>query len=881
MTFETGANRIRLDAWSAAESRVNGWFKDRGWTPFDYQRRVWEADREGQSGLVNAPTGTGKTYSVWFAALMEWMAREVDRGHDLDDYESLSAPPLSVLWVTPLRALSHNTVDALDRVCRDLRLPWRIEGRTGDTSYRKKKGQLSNPPSALVTTPESLSILLSYPDTKQHLQSLRMVVVDEWHELMGSKRGVQTELGLARLRRWNPEMRTWGLSATIGNMEEARTTLLGANPSTNNAQTNNVQTNNVQTNNVQTNNVPTSNPDSCRDKPPIIRADIDKEIRIDALLPEDVHRFPWAGNLGLQMLDAVLEELENAESALVFTNTRAQADQWYRAILDARSEWAGHIALHYGSLSRKQREVVERGLADGRLRCVVCTSTLDLGVDFTPVDRVFQVGSPKGVARLLQRAGRSGHQPGAISRVTGVPSHSLQLVEYAAARDAVEDGDIEARRPIENPIDLLVQHVITIAIGGGFFPEDLFEEIRSTHAFRSLSREDFDWAIRCAETGGESLKAYEKYHRISRYDGDLEKYRGMYVGTSDRLARRHRMMIGTITSDSSVEVKYKNGHTIGQVEETFISRLKRGDTFNFAGKTLEFLRVEDMEAVVRKAKRSPDGVVPRWLGGRLPLSNQLSTWIRRRLDEAASGTFRDLEMTHMQSLLELQAEWSLVPTHEDFLIERVESAEGHHLFMYPFAGRPVHQGLASLIAHRMAERAPSTFTMSYNDYGFELLSPEPAPLREAIAEGLFDAENLTADIEASLNESEMSRRQFREIARVAGLVFTGYPGQPKSLGKIQASSGLIFDVLDEYDAQNPLLAQARREVRERQLEEDRLRDALDRIRNGTLHVIDVPRMTPLAFPIYIDRLRDRISSERLADRVRRMQEELEEAATWG
>ncbi|PEN11167.1 DNA ligase-associated DEXH box helicase [Longibacter salinarum] len=837
---------VDAEAWGEAESRLEDWFSDRGWSPFDYQRDVWRAYRDGDSGLVHAPTGTGKTYSVWFAVLIEWMAEQIAAGRNIEAYDELTPPPLSVLWVTPLRALSHNTVTALQRAARDLRLPWRIEGRTGDTSYRKKKGQLSDPPSALITTPESLSILLSYPDTKEHLQNLRMVVVDEWHELMGSKRGVQAELGIARLRRWNPDLRTWGLSATIGNMDEARDTLLGE-------------------------------PDA---DGRLITADIKKDIQIDALLPEDVHRFPWAGNLGLQMLDHVLSELDTADSALVFTNTRAQAEQWYRAILDARPEWAGHLALHYGSLSRKQREVVEDGLANGRLRCVVCTSTLDLGVDFTPVDRVFQVGSPKGVARLLQRAGRSGHQPGATSRVTGVPSHSLQLIEYAAARDAMEADDIEARPPVRKPIDLLVQHVITIAIGSGFFPDDLFEEIRSAYSYRNLTRNEFDWAVRCASTGGSALKAYEKYHRIEKYDGDLERYRGMYVGTSDRLARRHRMMIGTITSDSSVEVRYKNGHTIGQVEETFISRLKHGDIFNFAGKTLEFLRIEDMKAVVQKAKSEPDGVVPRWLGGRLPLSNQLSHWIRRRLDEAAEGTFRGPEMAQVQSLMELQGKWSIVPTHDDFLVERVHSREGHHLFMYPFAGRPVHQGLASLLAYRMAEEVSISFTMSYNDYGFELLSPEPAPLRDAIAGGLFDTENLTSEIEASLNESEMSRRQFREIARVAGLVFTGYPGQPKSLGKIQASSGLIFDVLEEYESENPLLEQARREVRERQLEEDRLRDALDRIRDATLHVIDVPRMTPLAFPIYVDRLRDRISSEPLAQRVRRMQEELEEAARW-
>lgn len=827
-------------AWAEARARVEEWFEAQGWEPFPYQRAVWSAYRAGESGLVHAPTGTGKTYAVWFAALLQWMADRGGPGGESDG----AAPPLRVVWITPLRALSSDTVRALERTIDDLGLPWRVEARTSDTSYTKKKGQLTDPPSALITTPESLSILLSYPDTKEHLQDLQLAVVDEWHELLSSKRGVQTELGLARLRRWNPEMQTWGLSATIGNMAEARDALLGEDDA-----------------------------DGY-----LITADLDKDLAVDALLPEDVHRFPWSGNLGLEMLDAVLAELDEAESALVFTNTRSQAEQWYQAILDARPEWAGIIALHYGSLSRKQRTFVEEGLSEGRLRCVVSTSTLDLGVDFSPVERVFQVGSPKGVARILQRAGRSGHQPGAVSRVTGVPSHTLQLIEYAAARDAVEAEDIEARQPIQEPIDLLVQHLITVAIGSGFRPDPFFEEVRSTYAYRNLSREQFDWAIRFSETGGDSLEAYEKYHRISRYEGDVEEYEGMYVGTNDDLARRHRMMIGTIVSDASVKVTYRNGHTIGQVEESFISRLDRGDTFNFAGKTLEFLRLDDMKAVVRKADGEESGVVPRWLGGRLPLSNQLSDWIRHRLDAARHGEFEGPEMERVRPILELQADWSLVPTETDFLIERIRTGDGHHLFLYPFAGRPVHEGLASLLAYRIADRTPITFTMSYNDYGFELLSPDPIPLNAALEAGLFEAEDLSSEIEASLNESEMARRQFRGIARVAGLVFTGYPGNPKPLRKIQASAGLIYDVLEKYDPQNPLARQARREIREHQLEEERLREALRRIRESTLHVVELSRMSPLAFPIYVDRLRQHISSEKLARRVRKMQEELEEAA---
>jgi len=830
------------DAWAAARSRIDAWFEERDWTPFPFQETVWEAYRDGESGLVHAPTGTGKTLAVWFAAVLRWMSRR--DGHDATpSADGEPPPPFSVVWITPMRALSNDTVQALRGTVRDLDLPWRVEGRTGDTSYSKKKGQLTDPPTALVTTPESLSILLSYPDSRQHLQNVQLAVVDEWHELMGSKRGVQTELGLARLRRWNPEMQTWGLSATIGNMTEARDVLLG------------------------------SEADAGR----LVSADIDKEIVVDALLPDDVHRFPWAGNLGLQMLEPVARELDDAGSALVFTNTRSQAEQWYQALLDARPDWAGRIALHYGSLSRQQRTFVERSLANGDLRCVVSTSTLDLGVDFSPVERVFQVGSPKGVARLLQRAGRSGHQPGAPSRVTGVPSHTLQLVEYAAARDAAEAEDIEARAPVEQPLDLLVQHIVTVAIGTGFRPDDLFEEVRSTFAYRTLSREAFDWAVRFAETGGESLRAYEEYQRIAPYDGDLEKYRGMYVGTSDELARRHRMMIGTIVSDSSVEVVYKNGYTLGQIEESFISRLDRGDTFQFAGKTLTFLRLDDMEAVVKKGGDT-DGVVPRWLGGRLPLSNQLSDGIRRRLVQAADGAFDGPEMQQLRPVLELQADWSMIPTREDFLVERARTEDGHHLFLYPFAGRPVHQGLASLLAYRMAERTPISFTMSYNDYGFELLSPDPIPLNEALADGLFESDDLAVEIEESLNETEMARRQFREIARVAGLVFTGFPGNPKSLREIQASAGLIYDVLETYEPDHPLRRQARREVRERQLEEDRLRAALARIRDATLHVVDVPRLTPLAFPIYVDRLRQGLSSESLTRRVRRMQEDLEAAA---
>lgn len=820
-----------------AEKRLRSWFDHNGWTPFDFQRRVWRAYNAGQSGLLHAPTGTGKTLAVWGAALLEALSATSD-----------GAPGesgLRVVWITPLRALSADTVRSLRAVTEHLGIPWTIEARTGDTRYQAKKKQLSDPPEALVTTPESLSIMLSYPESEDAFSSLRLVVVDEWHELISTKRGTQTELGLARLRRWCPGLRIWGLSATLGNLDVAEEALVGVGPAA--AQ-------------------------------PSVRVagTLDKRIEVDALLPRDIREIPWAGHIGLTMLDRVIRELDEAANALVFTNTRSQTERWYRALLDARPDWAGRIALHYGSLSRKQRRFVEKGLDEGSLRVVVCTSTLDLGVDFAPVERVFQVGSPKGVSRILQRAGRSGHQPGAVSRVTGIPSHALQLVEYAAARQAVAHRDIEDRVPVHNPLDLLIQHVVTIAIGGGFYEERLFEEVRSTYAYRHLTDEEWTWVLRFAATGGSSLSGYEQYQRITRYDGELDAFQGRYVGTDDERAHRHRMMIGTIVSDALLEVKYTNGHALGRVEESFVSRLRRGDRFEFAGKTLEYVRMSDMKVIVRKAKTAKQGAVPRWLGGSLPLSTELAGWIRRELERSEEDPGASPEMACIKPILDIQREISMIPSEHDLLIERAKTRDGHHLFIYPFEGRHVHEGMALLLAYRLMRDAPSTYTLAQNDYGLELLSPEPAPLREALERGLFDTDRLRADIEDSLNESEMARRHFREIARVAGLVFTGYPGRQKSLRQIQASAGLIFDVLENYEPDHPLLQQSYREVRERMLGEARLRRALERVQAATIHVVDVPRLTPLAFPLFVDRLQQRVSSERLKDRIRRMQVRFEE-----
>jgi len=833
------------------------WFERYGWEPFAFQEQVWQAYLDGESGLVHAATGTGKTYAAWFGPLLEWLrdypatpgpGRRSGPGLRTSTQSSgparsaarTAAPPLRVLWITPLRALAADVEKALRAPLDELGIPWSVGTRTGDTSPATRARQRERLPTALVTTPESLSLLLTREEAEAMFEHLEAVVVDEWHELMSSKRGVQTELCLARLRRWKPGLRIWGLSATLGNLDVARDTLLG----------------------IDTNGSPRPGR--------IVRGVVPKALEVDALIPKTVERFPWAGQIGLGMLPDVIGVVEEGDTALVFTNTRATAEIWYQAILAARPDWAGIMALHHGSLDRKTREWVEDGLRDGRLRCVVCTSTLDLGVDFTPVDRVAQVGSPKSVGRLIQRAGRSGHRPGAVSRVTCVPTNAFDLVDVAAARDALRAGAIESRNPIERPLDLLAQHAVTIALGGGFIPDDLLAEVRTTRAYRELSDGEWQWVLDFITNGGHTLQAYPEYAKVVVEDG-------RFTVRNRLVAYRHRLSIGTIVSEAAMKVRLVSGRTLGTVEEYFIAQLRPGDLFTFAGRTLEFVRVRDLTAYVRKAAGRA-GRVPHWSGARLPISPELAAAVRTKLDEARRGIYEGPEMNAVRPILEIQEAWSKLPAANELLIERVTTREGHHLFFYPVEGRLVHEGLAALFAYRIAQLGPISFTLAANDYGLELLAPEPAPIEAALEAGLFSISHLLYDIPASLNAAELARRQFREIARVAGLIFQGYPGANRSTRQLQASSELLYDVFARHDPDNLLLLQAHREVLERQLEQSRLGRALERIGAGRVSLIDVARPTPLAFALLVDRAREQVSSEKLPDRIRRMVAPLERAA---
>ena len=929
----------------AGRRAVTDWFASRGWEAFGFQRETWSAYERGESGLVHAPTGMGKTLAVWLGPVMEGVeeigkAGQWNRGTSQGRGGSQAAAAVRVLWVTPLRALAHDTGKSLAEPVADLAqthgLRWDVQVRTGDTSSSLKAKQRRRLPTALVTTPESLSLLLSYRDTVEQLRGLRCVVVDEWHELMGSKRGVQTELCLARLRGLSPGLRTWGLSATLGNLAEAMAVLVGVGErgKVDNRERDHVK--NRASERVEKRRLSESvaggssgggsggSSGGCfggcsggcsGGGGRLIEGEAAKEVRVQTLMPATLERFPWSGHLGTKLVEEVASSVEAVGTSLVFTNTRSQAELWFQALLDARPDWLGEIGLHHGSIDRGVREQVEDRLRAGTIRCVVCTSSLDLGVDFSPVDRVFQVGSPKGIARLMQRAGRSGHAPGRPSVVHGVPAHAFEFVEFAAARDAVLRRQVESRRPLRLCLDVLVQHMVTLAAGEGWEAEALYDEVRTTHAYAALSREQWDWCLRFVRHGGDTLKAYERYAKVVPSGKEREQgeesgraedrksdseathaptvtdagntKRGdaprpsplRYVVNGERVAREHRLSIGTITSDAGVQVRFANGHRLGVIEESFITRLRVGDRFTFSGRVLELVRVRQMTATVRPA-RQKRGTVPRWAGGRSPLSTQLAAGVRAKLDEALAGTCfdaaRDPEMVRVRPLLELQRQWSVLPGSDQLLIEEHASRDGHHVFLFPFAGRLVHEGMGAFLAYRITRGRPASVTATCNDYGIELLTADPLGLSENDWRGVLTTDRLVDDLLACLNASELARRRFRGIARVAGLIQQGYPGQAKSSRQMQASSELIFDVFSAYDAENALLRQARDEVLEQELELARMRAALERVAGQSIVITRPPALTPMSFAIWADRIRaTTLSSERWLDRVRKMSVVLE------
>lgn len=855
---------------------IKEWLSSRGQAPFAFQEEAWQHIINGESGLVNAPTGCGKTFSVFLGALIRYI------NHHPKDYSTKSKNGLQLLWITPLRALAKDIGRAMEEVVSGLGMQWKIGIRNGDTETSEREKQKRQMPEVLIITPESLHLLLAQKGYPNIFSTLTIIAVDEWHELLGSKRGVQVELAVSRIvgsresgvdsqesivHSQNPfatgDSRTthhpplttddarlqtndyrlslWGISATIGNLEQAKDVLLA----------------------------PTGR------KGIIIKANINKHIEIESIIPDEMEKYPWAGHLGIKLAHKIIPIINNSRTTLIFINTRGMSETWYQTLLNVCPDLAGAIALHHGSIERELRTWVEEALHAGTLKAVVCTASLDLGVDFRPVETVIQVGSPKGVARFLQRAGRSGHQPDAISKIYFLPTHSLELVEAAALKEGIRENLIESREPMLLCFDVLTQFLCTLAVGDGFIPAVIYREIKSTYCFADITEEAWNEILYFITQGGNALQQYDEFRKVEIIDG-------IYRITGRRMAMRHRLHIGTIVSDAMLKVKFMSGGYIGVIEEYFISRLDPGTVFTLAGRNLELVMIKDMTVIVKKSNATKS-IVPSWNGGRMPLSANLGRKLREKFNEAlqkkeavrrkAEG--RDPELVALQPLFDLQEQLSHVPRANELLIEQIETKDGFHLFVYPFEGRLVHEAMAAILAYRISKIMPITFSFAMNDYGFELLSDQPIPVDDSNVYELFSPDDLLADIQRSVNSTEMAKRKFRDIAVIGGLIFQGMPGEQKKARHLQSSASLLFNVFLEYDPHNVLLQQAYREVLDQQMEEMRLRNMLERVQQSDIIITFPERLTPFCFPIKVDSMRENLSSEKLEDRVKRMQQQLE------
>lgn len=795
---------------------IQQWMADKGNSPFKFQVDTWQKFENGYSGMVIAPTGFGKTFSVFLALLTHFLNHPEQYGKGL-----------KMIWITPLRSLSKDIAKAMQEAIDEIGLDWAVGVRNGDTDPKVRQQQVKNMPEILVVTPESLHLLLGQKNHKRFFKELKTIVVDEWHELLGSKRGVMVELGISQLTKYAPKMKIWGITATIGNLDEAMDVLIPYDI-----------------------------------KKTKITAKEQKKIDILPVFPDEVEVLPWAGHLGAKLADKIVPIILESKSTIVFTNTRSQSEMWYQLLLEAYPDFAGQIAIHHSSIDAHLRIWIEENLSSGKLKAVVSTSSLDLGIDFKPVDTVIQIGSAKGVARFLQRAGRSGHSPFETSKIYCVPTHSLELIEVAALKEAVKQKVIEPRDPQVLCFDVLVQFLMTLAVGDGFYPQELYERIKKVYAFQEMTDEEWKSILDFLTIGGSVLKSYEEFHKIVIQED------GLYKVTSRKIAMLHRMNMGVIVSDAMLKVKFISGGYIGMVEEYFISKLKKDEKFILAGRVLEVAMIKDMTVFVRAAKGK--AFAPSYLGGRLPLSSNLGQFLREKLSGALNPKASEKELKFLHPLLMNQEERSHIPKEDEFLVELIKNREGYHLFMYPFEGRLVHEVMSALIAYRISKLAPISFSMAMNDYGFELFSDKEIPLNDENLHKILSRENLMTDVISSINSAEMARRKFRDIAVISGMVIQNYAGKQRSNKSLQSSAGLIFKVLEDYDPNHFLVRQAYTEVFNAQLQEQRLVEAFKRIEKSKIILKFANTFTPLSFPIKVDSLRQTLSSEGLDARIQKL-----------
>ncbi len=800
-------------------SPLENFFKRRGIRPFPFQREAWRSFAEKKDLLVHYPTGMGKTYAATLGLISKL---------------HLEPPPgggPSLLYISPMKALITDIGKNLEELISECELNIRLGIRSGDTSSYQRAKQKKNWPELLLTTPESLAILLTSDVFRDGLSHLQLIVVDEWHELMGQKRGVHLQLLLSQVFALHPQIQLIALSATLNNISEAAENLQFS----------------FRKQSIE-----------------FISSEAFTPPLITTILPNPLSDMPWSGHLGAPLVKPLAESLDFSISTIIFCNTRFQAERWHQLLCEIFVDKQHLLGTHHSSLDREERLAVEDGIRSGALKVVVSTSSLDLGVDFPEVERVYQVGSPKGVSRFLQRAGRSRHRPGERSEIFFVPTNAFQLFELAAIRLALEKRSFEGRPPISECYDLLAQHILSRTLKNPASWNELFHEVRATAAYREMSEKDFDEVIEFLQNGGEVLERYPLYQRLRKTDEG-------YLFEDSKQTRQHLLNVGTITARASMTLKFYRGGTLGQVEENSLSKLKKGEKFIFGGRTLSLERISGQTAYVKLAK-SKKAKPFSWTGGNLPISSLLAEEMKEVFLKVTQGDLFCPELDAASVIISAQLQRSAFPLKNKILIEFFRSREGDHLFVYPMAGRICHDLFASVLALRLSRLEDSSFAITTNDYGIELLTYHNYQPFQNMTTELFSPKNLEEDFREGLNFSELGQRAFRDIAQISGLTPKVSTRANKTVRNLQLSSSLLYEVFKKYSPNHFLYRQAHREVSYSLFDSERLRGVLEEIIRGPIEVHKCERPSPLAFPIMMDRLASMLSTENLKDRVERLKE---------
>lgn len=798
-------------------ARFSAWFTSRGWAPRAHQLELVRRSAAGLSTLLIAPTGAGKTLAGFLPSLIELAPRTL---------EGANRPHrLHTLYISPLKALTTDVARNLDTPVREIGLDLRIETRTGDTPPHKRQRQRAHPPDILLTTPEQLCLLIASEHARVFFEDLRLVVIDEIHALAPTKRGDLLALALSRLRRWAPEHRRVGLSATVADAESLAEWLIGRAP---------------------------------REEGVIVRAPPGAQPIIDVL--DSDARIPWAGHTARHAMPELYAAIKAARLALVFVNTRAQAEMTFQELWRINDDGLP-IALHHGSLDVGQRRKVEAAMARGELRAVVCTSTLDLGIDWGDVDLVIQIGAPKGAARLVQRIGRSNHRLDEPSRALLAPSNRFEVLECRAAQEAVAEGAMDGGGPRIGALECLAQHIMGCACGEPFNADELFAEVIGAAPYRLLSREQFDRALDLVATGGYALKSYDRYRRIVQ-----ELNTGRWRARNPSVAQQHRMNVGAIIESEMLNVRLAYGaqrrpgelvraegprplmpgRRLGQIEEYFIEGLTPGDTFIFAGEMLRFVDVREEDVLVVRAAGQENPRIPSYAGGKFPLSTFLAERVRRMLHDPKHQKTLPPQVRHW---IKIQKRRSVVPAPDQMLVETFPRAVKHYLVAYPFDGRLAHQTLGMLVTRRLERMGRRPLGFLASEYAMAVWGLEPMGVIDLDA--LFDEDMLGDDLEAWLAESALMKRTFRNCAVIAGMIERRAPGFEKTGRQVTFSADLIYDVLRQYEPDHILLQAAFADAGEGYLDLKRLGALLRRIKGHIVHK-DLPHVSPFGAPVMLE-----------------------------